>query len=478
MPSSSVLLAKRAFVSLLVRLAHAYTVVVAINRDASDAKVLAAFRKVVVKVHPDKGGTLEESQALLRAKEDWDKARSPGARSKGGRPREAHNEEGRKSRRTVPEKLGVGMSDPEEGRKQYRIQSVFVLLTYHNFVDVSQWRRFTDHVVQNKRQWSWKHWCATLETTKTGKLHVHLALQFTKQVDRSSRFFSFEGSNPRADLEDFLGEGLNRKKMQVSINRCMFYCFADKLGTVSDEEGNVCTTGNYFPCWVKDASFTYAVPGRWPESLWKAHKLSHEVYERYLFKCRDGVVSRKRNLQAVLERDEEDEEGTEMAAVIKRVRATLEFQDIPEVDTWLESFKKEEGRYSFLLLLGPSRSGKTEFAKSLFKAPLELKVGKLEQFPDGLRCFKRNVHDGLVLDDVRDLTFLVENQEKLQSKYDAKLEFGTTPSGQHAFFKWLWRVPVVVTANYTTKNRDLLQTDDFLANADNRTVVERDSFKH
>jgi hypothetical protein len=478
MPASAVLLAKRAFVKLLVRLAHAYTVVISINRDASDLKVLAAFRKVVIKVHPDKGGAEEDAKALHSAKEVWDKARSPAGRNQGGRPREDHNQGGRRAPRSVPEKLGLDMSNPEEARKQYRIQSVFVLLTYHKIVDVAQWRRFTEFVVQNKRQWSWKHWCATLETTKKGKLHVHLALQFTKQVDRCSRFFGFEGSYPRADLEDFLGEGLNRKRMQVSINRCMFYCFADKVGTVSDEEGNVCTTGNYFPCWVKDASFTYPVPGRWPESLWKAHKLSHETFDQYLFKCRDGVVSRKRNLQAVLERDEEDEEDKERETVTKRVRATLKFQVVPEVVTWLDSFKAEEGRYSFLLLLGPSRSGKTEFAKSLFKNPLELKVGKLEQFPDGLRRFKRNVHDGLVLDDVRDLTFLVENQEKLQSKYDAKLEFGTTPSGQHAFFKWLWRVPLVVTANYTTKSRELLQTDDFLANTDNRTVVERDSFRN
>jgi hypothetical protein len=43
-------------VKLLVRLDHAYTVVIYINRDASDLKVLAAFRKVVIKVHPDKGG--------------------------------------------------------------------------------------------------------------------------------------------------------------------------------------------------------------------------------------------------------------------------------------------------------------------------------------------------------------------------------------------------------------------------------------
>ena len=97
----------------------------------------------------------------------------------------------------------------------------------------------------------------------------------------------------------------------------------------------------------------------------------------------------------------------------------------------------------------------------------------LEHFPDGLRKFQRKVHDGIVLDDMRDFYFCELHQEKLQGKVDTEVEFATTPSGQYAFSKWLWRVPIVVTANYTTKNRDLLDTSDFLANTDNRVLVER-----
>ena len=36
-----------------------------------------------------------------------------------------------------------------------------------------------------------------------------------------------------------------------------------------------------------------------------------------------------------------------------------------------------------------------------------------------MRQFQRGVHDGLVLDDVRDLDFLVSHQEKLQGKHDS-----------------------------------------------------------
>ena len=71
MPSSSVLIAKRCLVSLLLRLALAYQVVVSVNRTSPDAGVKAAFRKVASKVRPDKGGDKAELQSLQEAKERW-----------------------------------------------------------------------------------------------------------------------------------------------------------------------------------------------------------------------------------------------------------------------------------------------------------------------------------------------------------------------------------------------------------------------
>ena len=124
-----------------------------------------------------------------------------------------------------------------------------------------------------------------------------------------------------------------------------------------------------------------------------------------------------------------------------------------------------------LLLLGASMSGKTEFAASLFKRPLELKVGPLLHFPDKLRSFDRKLHDGIVLDDVRDLQFLTENQDKLQGKYSAELVFGLTPGGQYKYEKYLFRTPVVATCNYSTLNLSFLDNHDWLSKSGNCVVV-------
>ena len=125
---------------------------------------------------------------------------------------------------------------------------------------------------------------------------------------------------------------------------------------------------------------------------------------------------------------------------------------------------------SFVCLF-PSQSGKTEWAKSLFTCPLELKVGTLEHFPDAMRKFSRKKHDGVILDDVRDLAFVVSHQEKLQGKYDYPVEFGSTQGGTCAFEKDLFAIPMVVTVNNSTKNLQLLTSDDFLGNPGNRLFL-------
>ena len=169
-----------------------------------------------------------------------------------------------------------------------------------------------------------------------------------------------------------------------------------------------------------------------------------------------------------------------MEAVVKRIRANTTlcppFPRVPQAEAWLQCFTmngdtKDAVRYPLLVVLGHSHTGKTEWTKTLFKNALELKIGWSEHFPDGMRQFQRGVHDAIILDDIRDLKFIVRHQEKLQGKCDARLEFASTPGGQCAYGKWLFCIPIVATCNYSTVNLGLLETDDFLGLAKNRELV-------
>ena len=286
----------------------------------------------------------------------------------------------------------------------------------------------------------------------------------TKIGDRFAQAFAFQGVTPNAAPNDLLGEGWNKKKWQESVDRAFFYVWAGKDGTATDARGQLCVEGNRQPAWT-NALHKYPVKGAWLDRLLRAYKLSLSTYEKYLFLCRDGVAFRKRSLDLLTARAEEEELKREVQERTKRLRNNpavyQPFKPVPEAAAWLATFASERMRYPVLLVHAPSHTGKTEWASSLFQKPLELKVGTLKQFPEGMRRFDKSVHDALVLDDVRDLQFVVDHQEKLQGKYTDAIEFATTPGGGCAFWKDLYKVPVVLTVNNTTRNLDFLSTDDF-----------------
>ena len=84
---SRVQVATRAFVVVLLSLARLYELVLDVNRESAVEQVIKAYRKVLLKAHPDKGGRKQDAQTLQAAKETWDKARK-GSTAQGGRPSE------------------------------------------------------------------------------------------------------------------------------------------------------------------------------------------------------------------------------------------------------------------------------------------------------------------------------------------------------------------------------------------------------
>ena len=456
---------KRALVSLLLHLAGVYGVTVSIARDSSDKDVVTAFRAVSRRVHPDKGGAVEDSQGLNRARDLWEQLR----KNKGHKGRPASSAQ-------VPAATPSAAVLPlATDKEQYRLRASAGLFTYQGLQDLDHWRQFLSFVRLHLKRWGVRYWTATLETNADEMLHAHVMLEFHKENNRSLASFVFDGLRPNVAPHDLLGDGWCKKRMRASIDRGHFYVWANKVGTQRDEKGELCVAGNYAPCWAEEKC-KYQVLGSWPEKLWKCRKLSHQVYEQYLFDCRDGIPGRKRNFEAVREHERVRAEQLEIAANTKRLRSNPKlfqaFAVFPEAALWLSLFREDRVRYPVLVVLGPSFSGKTEWAHSLFQNPLELKVGTLTVFPERMRLFDRQVHDGIILDDIRDMAFLTDNQEKLQGKYNAAISFAETAGGTCAYSRYLYRVPVVVTANYSTQNLDYLHKHDWLGNASNRVVLE------
>ena len=108
--------AKRALVKVLLALAAIYTVRLQVSRDSGDTQVLKAYKRVALKVHPDKGGLLEHCQSLNTAKDAWDKARQKGPK---GRTTKAARQEDKPRRLQQPgcsrDSRGTGRQPEKEG---------------------------------------------------------------------------------------------------------------------------------------------------------------------------------------------------------------------------------------------------------------------------------------------------------------------------------------------------------------------------
>jgi hypothetical protein len=180
-------------------------------------------------------------------------------------------------------------------------------------------------------------------------------LQFRKSEERTLTSFKYKDSRPDASTNDLCGQGQCRKKLQQSLDRGFFYVYADKKGTVRNSAGKECTAANYFPAWTEER-FTYEVLGAWPEKLWKQYKVSTAVYEDLLFKSRDGVPSRKRNLDLCREHDEQVATRQAIDERTTRIRSNPEiyrpFPEVPAAKEWLELFKKDALRYPILVVFG------------------------------------------------------------------------------------------------------------------------------
>ena len=385
---SNVDLAKRALVTLLNSLAALYNLVLGVTRESSDADVRGAYKKLSRKCHPDRGGNGEHQKAVNAAHDAWQEAKKTAQTSK-----EQRNRDRRSSTSTQGNTEVLPAWRQNKLRKDFRFQSAAVLLTYQKFEDPCAWKRFLVFVRTQLFRWTVKYWCATMETNQDGTHHLHLALQFYNARDRTAQNFSFEGVTPNASSNDSLGEGWCRKRWQESVDRAFFYVWANKVGTAVDESNSLCVEGNRQPAWT-NAQSTYRVKGNWLDKLLQAYKLTLSVYEEYLYKCRDGLALRKRNLDLLKAKEEEQTLKRDVEERTKALRSDPSlyqpFKEVPEAVAWLTSFQTPRLRYPVLVVHAPSHTGKTEWASSLFRRPLELKVGALSHFPEGMRAFDRS----------------------------------------------------------------------------------------
>ena len=115
-------------------------------------------------------------------------------------------------------------------------------------------------------------------------------------------------------------------------------------------------------------------------------------------------------------------------------------------NAWQMHYEEVDTRYKMLVLVGGSRLGKTEWAKSFFGGGRTLVADCQHADHPCMRSLGRARHRAIVLDDVGSADFVVANKKVLQAHVDWAT-LGKSPTQTLTYSVWLWRVPMVITTN-------------------------------
>ena len=128
---------------VLVSLASLYGVMLTVTRKSTDDQVLAGYKKLIRKVHPDKAGKTEDAKRLQSTKNFWDTAKSEAKQA--GRP----NNDGPRSSETTQDGA-TELADPQKVHKVYRSRACAVMPSMQPIHLLKAWARLVKFPLRKK----------------------------------------------------------------------------------------------------------------------------------------------------------------------------------------------------------------------------------------------------------------------------------------------------------------------------------------
>ena len=116
------------------------------------------------------------------------------------------------------------------------------------------------------------------------------------------------------------------------------------------------------------------------------------------------------------------------------------------VNTWKSQFAHPRHRYKFLVLQGPSRVGKTAFARSLCDPGYEtLEINCASGAEPDLRAYRMRKHDVILFDEI--IPQQVVSQRKVFQAQSAKVQLGCSATNMYSYSVYVWRNKFVLASN-------------------------------
>ena len=286
--------------------------------------------------------------------------------------------------------------------------------------------------------------------TESSILRLHIHMFFKSSAEwlkfRPSPFFDFEGSSCvySRDITSLSSGSLARSK--ASWSGFFYCCLMDKKGTV-------------FTLATKAPFSKFLVAPSWIMSLVQADKLSIKAARELLVRC----VSASRHVKELeqyemeLEKDAVKEAMAEAQILLSR---QLKKQKLYEqVQAFMSQFDVAQHRYKFLVLSGPSRVGKTAFARTLCEKGKEtLEINCASGVEPNLRAYRLRVHGLILFDEI--VASQVAQQRKLFQAQSAPVQLGCSATNCHSYEVFVWRTKLVLASNNWHSSLATLSVED------------------
>ena len=130
----------------------------------------------------------------------------------------------------------------------------------------------------------------------------------------------------------------------------------------------------------------------------------------------------------------------------------------PEVETFVRQFDQALHRYKCLVLSGPSKVGKTAFARSLCDPGFEtLEVNCASGAEPELRAYRLSKHGLILFDEI--VAEQVACQRKLFQAQSAPVQLGCSATNCHSYGIFVWRKMVLASNNWESSLTHLSAAD-------------------
>ena len=191
----------------------------------------------------------------------------------------------------------------------------------------------------------------------------------------------------------------------------------------------------------------FSVNASWIMQLVQARKLSVCKARELLVETGSGVARCFRELdivEAYLER--RAYRHAYETALFELAKTQVPFKTYPVVNEWLEQYNSFMHRYKCLVLTGPSRLGKTAFARSLKEPGTEyLELNCAASSDPDLRSFRFSLHSLIIFDEISPAQ--VANQRKLFQASATPIDLGASSTQIYSYKIYVHRKRMVLCSN-------------------------------